>query len=87
MGTHMSAPRRSKARKLHQCIACFGSISIGETYVMQSGHYDDRAFRNKFHIECWNFLCQEGEFEFTPGELEQPERLHQELAKTEVGGL
>ena len=42
---------------------------------MQSGHYEDRAFRNKYHTECWDVLCEDGEFEFTPGELEPPERL------------
>lgn len=78
MGTHFNDPTRPTARKPHQCIACLAPIAKGETYVTQSGHYEDRAFRNKFHIECWDALREEGEFEFMPGDLEPPERLQQQ---------
>lgn len=75
MGTHFSVPLRPKARKSHACAACLAPISIGEIYVMQSGHFDGYAFRNKFHVECWDVLIQDGDFEFTPGELEPPARI------------
>lgn len=45
---------------------------------MQSGHWDGRAFRNRFHAECWTALIEDSEyrdFEFTPGELDPPARL------------
>ena len=45
--------------------------------MSQSGHYEDRAFRNKYHTECWDELNANGEFEFTPGELDLPERLRE----------
>ena len=76
MGTHFHPPTRPKARKSHKCIACWTAIVPGETYVTQSGHYEDRAFRNKFHVECWDTLCEAGDFEFEPGELEPPPRTH-----------
>ena len=75
MGTHLHDPAWVKARKIHQCVACAYDIAPGETYVVQTGYYEDHMFRNKFHIECWNTLSEEGEFEFSPGELEPPERL------------
>ena len=75
MGTHFTNPTRPKARNQHTCTACFAKIAPGEIYVTQSGHYEDRAFRNKFHVECWDYLIEEGQFEFCPGELDPPERL------------
>ena len=75
MGTHFSVPMRPKARKAHKCIACLHTIAAGETHVMQSGHYDGRAFRNRYHDECWEALLESGEQEFTPGEFDAPERL------------
>lgn len=75
MGTHFSIPTRPKARKQHVCIACDYPIAVGEIHVMQSGHHEDRAFRNRFHVECWDVLNEEGEFEFSPGELEPPGRV------------
>ena len=75
MGTHCAPPTRPTARKQHQCIACYATIAAGEVYVSQSGHYESRAFRNKFHVECFDTLCEDGDFEFSPGELDPPERL------------
>ena len=77
MGTHCANQTRPKARKQHACTACFAKIEPGEIYVTQSGHYEDRAFRNKFHVECWECLCEAGDLEFMPGELDPPERLQQ----------
>jgi len=76
MGTHFTEPKRPTARKTHQCVACYADIAVGETYVTQSGHFEDRAFRNKYHAECWDALIEYGDFEFTPGELDPPERLN-----------
>lgn len=75
MGTHFSVPVRPKARKQHVCVACLAPIVAGEVHVMQSGHFEDRAFRNRFHVECWDVLNESGDFEFYPGELEPPARL------------
>lgn len=65
------------ARRAHKCIACFGPIAIDEVYRAQSGFFESRAFRNKFHAECFDALSSESEFEFSPGSLEMPERLQE----------
>lgn len=75
MGDHHRTPTRPVARKTHQCIACYAPISPGETYVQQTGFWEDMAYRNRFHRECWDTLIEDGEFEFSPGELDPPERL------------
>ena len=75
MGDYLRAAKRPTARKPHQCIACFGPIEAGERYVTQSGFFDDRAFFNRFHAECFSTLCEEGEGEFTPGTFDVPERI------------
>lgn len=54
------------------------TIASGEVYVMQSGHFDGHAFRNKFHNECWQAVLESGEQEFTPGEFAAPIRLQQQ---------
>lgn len=77
MGNHLRDPTRPVARKEHQCIACYALIAAGEKYVQQTGIWEDRAFRNRFHVECWDYLAEEGEFEFEPGELDPPERLQE----------
>lgn len=75
MGDHFHDPIRPTARKMHQCIACLHPIALREVYVMQSGYFEGRAFRNKYHSECWAALCDEPDWEFTPGDLDPPERL------------
>lgn len=68
-------PTHPKARKQHQCIACYYPIATGETYTVQTGFYDGSAYRNKFHAECFDALCAEGEGEFSAGSYDPPERL------------
>lgn len=63
------------ARKEHKCIACGYPITKGEAYIVQSGYYDGRAFRNKFHPECADELHDSGDDVFVAGELEPPERI------------
>lgn len=75
MGTHLHDPTSPVARKAHKCIACLHPIAAGEKHVHQTGFFDGRAFRNRFHRECWDTLNEEGEFEFSPGDLDPPERL------------
>lgn len=75
MSDYIRPPIRKTARQLHKCVACFGPIAVGELYVTQTGHWDARAFRNKFHEQCFAALLADadgGRFEFSPGELEPP---------------
>ncbi len=81
MSDYFRDPTHPVARKQHQCIGCFGVIAKGETYYRQTGFYDGRAFVNKLHHECADALSDEasyGWYEFSPGELDQPERLRQQ---------
>jgi len=64
-----------KAAKEHLCISCGWRIKKGELYDEQTGYWDGKAFRNKFHAECFSALSEEGAFEFTPYSGEPPERL------------
>jgi hypothetical protein len=75
MSNFFDTPIHPTARKAHRCIACLTATPIGEKYVQQSGFYDGEAFRSRYHTECWDDLSAEGNFEFTPGECERPERL------------
>lgn len=75
MADHFYAPTRPVAAKEHRCVACLHRISKGEKHVQQSGYLDSRAFRNRFHEECWKALSDDGEFEFIPGDLDPPARL------------
>lgn len=82
MGDYFHPVTKPKARKAHQCIGCLTEIPKGEIHMHSTGFYDGRAFRNRFHVECWESLAEDGDFEFIPGECEPPERL--QAAK--VGG-
>ena len=75
MSDFFSPSTQPKARKIHRCVYCYAGIPVGEQYVQQTGFYDGRPFRNKFHQECWDILCEDAEFEFTPGCGEPPDRL------------
>lgn len=71
-----------KAIKQHRCVFCYYPIEIGEIYKRQTGFYEGKAFTNKFHDECFDVLCDEGEGEFMPGSAEPPERLLQKESTT-----
>jgi hypothetical protein len=76
MSDFLRSSTSQKARKQHRCIACYGVIAQGEFYKQQTGVWDDKAFRNKFHNECYTALCEDGEdYEFSPGSFDYPERL------------
>jgi hypothetical protein len=72
MTDHYHPHTHPTARKQHRCIACYTMIAPGEEYVQQTGYYEGKAFRNRYHAQCWDTLSAEGTFEFTPGELEAP---------------
>lgn len=64
------------ARKAHRCTYCAGPIPVGEKHHKQTGNHDGAWFKNRFHDECWDTLCEEpGGFEFCPGDGEMPERV------------
>lgn len=63
------------ARKARRCVACYYPIAAGETYTQQTGFYDGRAYRSDYHAECFEDLADEGDFEFTPGFADPPERV------------
>jgi hypothetical protein len=70
-----ATPTKPKASKEHQCIACGWIIPKGEGYVQQEGFFDSRAYRNRYHSECWDELNAEDAFEFVTGDIEPPARL------------
>jgi hypothetical protein len=61
-----------KAAKEHRCTYCGEGIPKGEVYQEQTGFWDGAAFRSKFHGECYQELCAEGEGEFTPFSEDRP---------------
>ena len=68
-------PTHPTARVPHRCIACLHSIPAGEKYTQQEGYYEGRAYRNRYHTECFEALAVSGSFEFSPGEISPPDRL------------
>lgn len=75
MSDFHDTPTHPVARKRHRCIGCCTLIPRGEKYTQQSGFYDGKAYRNRFHNECFEALSEKREFEFCPGDCEPPERL------------
>jgi hypothetical protein len=75
MSDFHDTPTYPKARKQHRCAPCSHIIAVGEQYVQQTGFFEGKPYRTKYHQECWDMLSEEGIFEFTPGELDPPERL------------
>ena len=72
MADYCRAPEWRTAAKEHRCIYCGESIPKGESYREQTGYWEGSAFRNRFHAECFQALCDEGEGEFTPYSEERP---------------
>lgn len=64
-----------KARKQHICICCHWPIPKGESYIFQAGFHDGHSYNNKYHSECFEVLCEEATFEFTPGSGDPPDRI------------
>lgn len=76
MSDYFAPATSPTARKEHVCINCGGPILVGEKYMQQTGFYEGRAFRNRFHVECWDELLDEGlNFEFSHYSGEYPERV------------
>lgn len=48
--------RFPKARKIHKCDLCGGTINVGEKYHRYSGKYDGDMFDDKYHIHCQNMI-------------------------------
>lgn len=65
---------RRVAAKEHRCIYCGETIIKGEIYKEQTGVWDCKAFRNRFHWECFEDLCECSDGEFTPYSCERPNR-------------
>lgn len=63
-----------RARKAHRCIYCSEEIHVGESYVHQTGVSDGRWYTSKMHQECFQELCDSGDFEFTPNSNERPQQ-------------
>lgn len=70
------------ARIAHRCICCGWPIFRGERYAEQTGYWDGKAFRNRFHAECFEDLCDSGDGEFSPYSGEPPARLREALGET-----
>lgn len=66
-------PVSRKARKDHRCTYCGEAIQRGEVYSEQTGVWDGKAFRSRFHSECFEDLC-DGEGEFTPYSQDRPRK-------------
>ena len=80
MADHHREPTYQGARKQHRCIYCYGPIFAGERYAQQTGYYDGAAYRNRFHVECFDECSEEARFsggEFTPGCADWPERVRE----------
>lgn len=89
MGDYHATPTHPKARKEHRCIYCYGPILAGEKYAQQTGFYDGRAYRNKFHAECFEDCADEARFsggEFTPGCADYPPRVQAIVDARRTGG-
>ena len=76
MSNHLRPPRCLKARKEHICIYCGGPIPYGEQHIEQTGYWEGKAFRNRYHDECFENLINEyGVDEFQPYTADYPERI------------
>lgn len=78
MSNYFNPQIQRVARKQQQCEGCLHSIPKSDTYIEQSGFYDGKPFRNKFHPECVEILNEStdgGSYEFIPGECEPPDRI------------
>lgn len=80
MSDYHRSPTYQSARKEHLCIYCYGPIFVGEMYANQTGYYNGSAYRNRFHIECFEDCAEEANFgcdEFTPGRADWPDRVRE----------
>jgi len=60
------------ARKAYRCTYCAEAVNAGDHYVHQTGVYDGHWYTNKMHPECFEELCDDGDWEFTPYSNERP---------------
>ena len=75
MSDFFDTPSYPVACKQHRCVFCYFPIATGEQYTQQTGFFEGHAFRNRFHKECWKALSDDGDFEFSPGSGDPPDRL------------
>lgn len=71
MSTFYTVAKPVVARKDHRCVYCGETIAKGETYLFQSGYYDD-WYTNRMHPECFDDLVECGDTEFTPHSNPRP---------------
>ena len=67
---------RRTARIDHRCTNCGQPIEAGKPYERWAS-FDDAAFTNKMHPECFESLvygADGGQFEYTPFSGERPEQ-------------
>jgi len=62
-----------RSRDNRRCTYCGEPINKGDFYKRQTGVWDGSWFVSRFHHECFDDLCEQGEGEFAPYENERPE--------------
>ena len=65
-----------KAQREHRCTNCGEMILKGEMYNVWES-VEETWFKNKMHPECYESMCDEGEFEYMPFSGERPKRVAQ----------
>ena len=60
------------SRKDHRCSYCGELIPKKSFYTFQKGNWDGSWFESKFHHECFEALCEDGDGEYTPYSNERP---------------
>ena len=70
MSNYYRDPIERTARKNHHCVACGGIIKVGVQHMEQTGFYDGKGFRNRYHIQCFELMCDDGTpFDFVPSSI------------------
>lgn len=76
---------RPIGRKGYRCEYCYGPIPQGERHHHYQGVYDGEWQNWRMHDECWDAYQTDarydGNYEFTPGDSEVPERVKVLLVK------
>ena len=66
MSNFYKPAERRKARKTHRCTFCGEAINNGEGYTFQKGNWDGAWFESKMHPECFDYMHEDGDGEYTP---------------------
>lgn len=65
------------AQKQYRCDYCWWPIPQGEKHSLWSGIFDGEWQSNRMHEECADDHYESGDYEFSPGSAEPPERIKQ----------